>query len=358
MGRTVDNLSNWVVGYTPNKLVGVWLGEPEPLTNQTAEARNTLPQAAAGLWNAITQYTQQGQPIQEWSVPAGVVSLKVCDPSGMLPTKDCPNTVDEVFQSGSEPIQADRLYRSASVNRETGRLATIYTPLDLVEQQPYMVIPPEAAEWARQKGFDSPPEVYDTLPASLSANNPGAHISSPQSFAILRGQIAITGTVSVDDLDFFRLQAGQGLDPQSWFQVGQDQSRPVSEGLLGQWDTSQLNGLYALQLVVVQKDQSVTRDTVLVTVDNQPPVIELGSPYQGEEIDLSERPKVVLWVEVSDDLGIAQVEFYLDGRLLTTFTQPPYGVSWEGAPGEHSLRVVAVDQAGNKSEATVEFTVK
>jgi hypothetical protein len=63
-------------------------------------------------------------------------------------------------------------------------------------------------------------------------------------------------------------------------------------------------------------------------------------------------------VDVSDDLGAAQVEFYLDGRLLTTFLQPPYGISWECVPGEHSLRVVAVDQAGNTSEATVEFTVK
>jgi hypothetical protein len=140
--------------------------------------------------------------------------------------------------------------------------------------------------------------------------------------------------------------------------VGEDHNRPVSEGLLGQWDTSQLNGLYALQLVVVQKDQSVTRDTVLVTVDNQPPGIELGSPYQGEEIDRSERPQIVLWVEVSDDLGAAQVEVYLDGRLLGTFLQPPYGISWACVPGEHSLRVVAVDQAGNTSEATVEFTVK
>ena len=357
MGRTFDNDSNWVIGYTPNKLVGVWLGETEPSSGQTGEARSSLSQATAGLWHAISQYAHRDQPIQDWSVPSGVVSLKVCDPSGMLPTKDCPKTVEEVFQSGSEPIQADRLYRSAPVNRESGRLATIYTPLDMVDQRPYMVIPPEAAEWARQEGFDTPPEVYDTLPARLSAR-PEAHISSPQSFDILRGQTAITGTVSVDDLDFFRLQAGQGLNPQSWFQVGEDQDRPVSEGLLGQWDTSKLNGLYALQLVVVQKDQSVTRDTVLVTVDNQPPSIEFGSPYQGQEIIASERPEVVLWVDVSDDLGMEKVEFYLDERLLATFIQPPYGISWECAPGEHRLRVRAVDQAGNTSEASVQFTVK
>jgi hypothetical protein len=174
----------------------------------------------------------------------------------------------------------------------------------------------------------------------------------------LRGQTAISGTVAVDNLDFFRLQAGQGLNPQAWFQVGEDQTRTVTEDLLGTWDTSKLNGLYALQLVVVQEDQSVVRDTILVTVDNQPPQIEFGSPYPGEEIDASERPSVVLWVNASDDLGMAKVEFYLDGRLLGTFLQPPYGISWKSVAGEHSLRVRAIDQAGNTREATVEFTVQ
>jgi membrane peptidoglycan carboxypeptidase len=357
LGRTLDNASNWVIGYTPHQLVGVWLGEPEPSAGQTAQMRSRLPQAAAGLWHAITQYAHQNLPIQSWPVPSGVVEVKVCDPSGMLPTQECPNIVDEVFQAGNEPIQADRLYHNVPVNRESGRLATIYTPPDLVEERPYLVVPPEAIEWARQEGLEAPPNVYDTLPPR-STPMPEAHIFSPQAFAILRGQAVISGTVAIDHLDFFRLQAGQGLNPQAWFQIGEDHTSVVSEGVLETWDTRDLNGLYALQLVVVQEDQSVVRDTVLVTVDNQPPEIKIGSPYPGEEINASERPKVVLWANVSDDLGIARVEFYLDNRLLATFVQPPYGISWESIPGDHQLTVRAVDQAGNTSEATVEFTVQ
>ena len=274
----------------------------------------------------------------------------------MLPTKDCPKIVDEVFLAGNEPIQTDRLYRTAPVNRKSGRLATIFTPLDLVDQRPYLVVPPEADDWAKQEGFTTPPEVYDSLPSSIPIQ-PGVHISSPQPFAILRGQTPITGTVSIDDLDFFRLQAGQGLYPQAWFQVGEDQSQTVTDELLGRWDTSKLNGLYALQLIAVQDDQNVVRDTVLVTVDNQPPEIEPGSPFPGEEISADERPSIVLWVEASDNLGMARVEFYLDDRLLATFIQPPYGISWNCAPGEHTLRVLAVDEAGNTSEELVQFTV-
>jgi membrane peptidoglycan carboxypeptidase len=357
IGRTLDNNSSWVIGYTPDQLIGVWMGQNEPPAGQPAEARAALPQAAAGLWHALTQYAHRNLPTQNWPVPKGVTNVKVCDPSGMLPTKDCPEIVEEVFLAGNEPIQADRLYRSAPVDRKSGRLATIYTPPDLVDQLPYLVVPPEAAEWAKQEGFATPPEVYDTLPSTI-ASSPDVNISSPQAFAILNGQTPISGSVTIKNLDFFRLQAGQGLNPQAWFQVGEDQTQMVKDGLLGKWDTSKLNGVYALQLIAVQEDQSVTRDTVLVTIDNLPPVIELGSPFQGEEISASERPSIVLWVEVSDDLEVARVEFYLDDQLLATFAQPPYGISWKCTPGEHTLRVRAIDSAGNSSEESVQYTVE
>lgn len=357
MGRTRDGLSNWVIGYTTEKLITVWLGLPDAPVNPNIQAAEILPQATAGLWHALTQYTHRNLPIQGWSAPPGIVELRVCDPSGMLPTEDCPNIVEEVFLAGNEPLQADRLYRSVPINRKSGRLATVYTPFDLVEQRPYLSIPAEAAEWAKQEGFDATPDVYDTLP-STRPSQPEARISSPEAFAILRGQTPISGTVAVENLDFFRLQAGQGLNPQAWIQIGEDRTQRVTNGLLGHWDTSKLNGLYALQLVVVQEDRSVLRDTVLVTIDNQPPVIEFGEPFQGQEVDASHRPSLVLWAEVSDDLALESVEFYLDDRLLTTFLQPPYGISWRCTPGKHTLRVRALDQAGNVSEGSINFTVK
>jgi len=43
---------------------------------------------------------------------------------------------------------------------------------------------------------------------------------------------------------------------------------PLKEGTLAEWDTSGLNGLYALQLLVVHSDNSITTATVMVTVKN------------------------------------------------------------------------------------------
>ena len=36
------------------------------------------------------------------------------------------------------------------INRETGFLATIFTPPELVEERVYEILPPEAADWVRE----------------------------------------------------------------------------------------------------------------------------------------------------------------------------------------------------------------
>jgi len=160
------------------------------------------------------------------------------------------------------------------------------------------------------------------------------------------------------DFDFYRIQVGQGLYPTQWYQVGVDQTRPQPGGPLAEWDTRGLNGLYAVQLMVVLKDQSVQRSTLLVTVDNTAPVIRLLSPTAGEEILSARRPRLVLLADVSDDLGVATVTLSLDGKQLAAFVQPPYAISWSAQPGEHTLTIQAVDQAGNSSQATATFSVK
>jgi hypothetical protein len=153
------------------------------------------------------------------------------------------------------------------------------------------------------------------------------------------------------------LQTGQGLNPSTWYQIGQDSALPVEEGSLGEWDTSSLNGLYALQLVVVHRDQSVQRSTVMVTIDNQPPEIRILIPAQDAEITPPANGKLVLQTEILDNLEIEKVQFDMDGKPLATLLQEPYAISWVVTPGEHTFEVTAVDQAGNQSQTAVTFKV-
>ena len=58
------------------------------------------------------------------------------------------------------------------------------------------------------------------------------------------------------------------MKPSAWIQVGTDMQTTVENGLLAEWDTSGLNGLYAVQLVVVYADQRVETAVIQVTVKN------------------------------------------------------------------------------------------
>jgi membrane carboxypeptidase/penicillin-binding protein PbpC len=255
MGRTEDGFNAWLIGFTPSRAVAVWTG-----------ARNgtVSPRMSAVLWNALMTTATRGLPAEGWIAPEGVTTMSVCDPSGLLPTRECPNVVSEVFLQGNEPIQYDNLYREFSINRETGLLATVFTPPELIDASVYMVVPKEARAWALGAGIKIPPASFDAIQAPPI--NPFAKIVSPALFSEVSGVIKIAGTASGEGFQYYRIQVGKGINPAKWIQVGGDFTTPVTDGLLAEWDTTGISGLYAIQLLVVRADQKVDMAVIQVTV--------------------------------------------------------------------------------------------
>jgi membrane carboxypeptidase/penicillin-binding protein PbpC len=255
LGRTEDGLDTWAIGYSPSRVVAVWTG---------ARAESDLsPRVAAVLWNALMQMATQNLPRDGWAVPADVAVINVCDPSGMLPTANCPNLVSEVFLNGNEPIQPDNMYRKYAVNRETGLLATVFTLPQLVEDRVYLVVPSEARSWAESAGLEIPPATYDVIQPSQI--NPNVNITAPELFTEVNGAVNFTGTAAGEGFVSYRVLVGQGLNPQEWIQVTES-NQPVTNDVLAEWDTRGLNGLYAVQLQVVRSDQRVETAIIQVTV--------------------------------------------------------------------------------------------
>lgn len=267
VGQTANGLDAWIVGYTPSYAVVVWTGVHDetslsspPLGGPT----RVTPRFPAVLWSALMQTASANAPRDGWVAPQGVSTITVCDPSGMLPTRECPNLVSDIFLNGSEPIQADNLFREFSVNRETGLLATVFTPVELIETRVYMLVPEYARDWALSAGLDIPPISYDAIqapPVNLTAN-----ITSPELFAEVSNVLKIIGTASGDDFEYYRVQVGKGLNPREWIQLGGDMTTPVESGVLAEWDTKGLSGLYAVQLQVVRTDKRVEAAVIQVTI--------------------------------------------------------------------------------------------
>ncbi len=337
----------WSLGYTPSRVVGVWLGNLDDAEPVGLHEMNS----AAPVWHAIIRYATKDLTAAGWQTPPGVSRIDVCDPSGLLPTVYCPSVMAEVFLSGTEPITFDNLYQPYLVNKETGKLATLNTPIDLVEERIFLVPPPEAAEWAQMIGLERPPQEYDTL-TEVERQDPDVRIITPAAFSFLHDDVVVRGYANPAGFDYYRLQYGSGLNPTRWVQIGGDSSKQVRGGTLVRWKTENLNGLYTLQLVVVDLDGHISSHAIHVTVDNQPAEIDILLPEPDQVLLGNNKKEMVIEAEVVDNFGVERVEFYVDGIKVETVITPPYSIRWRMVTtGEHEVYIRAIDLAGNVAES-------
>jgi hypothetical protein len=122
-----------------------------------------------------------------------LVEAEVCALSGLLPGRDCPHRVTELFVEGTEPAETCTMHQCIALDRTTGLRATDATPPDRIVERVYAVLPPDAQEWAREQGIPEPPILKQQLPssqqrmalASLEAKQP-LIMSSPDDGAVYR----------------------------------------------------------------------------------------------------------------------------------------------------------------------------
>jgi hypothetical protein len=93
--------------------------------------------------------------------------------------------------------------------------------------------------------------------------------------------------------------------------------------------------------------------------DTEPPTVAIVNPVAGQTVS----GKTQVSATASDNVAVASVQFYLDGKPLgAPVTSPPYAVSWEttsATNGAHTLTASATDTSGNVGNATpVRVTVE
>ena len=352
-GTTNDFRDAWTIGYTPQIVTGVWVG------NSGNEAMEHVPgsRGAAPIWHDFMEKVLEGMPVESFERPPGFEEAEVCSVSGMLPTEHCPHKVKEIFIEGTAPTAYCNVHQVFRVNRETGKLATVYTPPELVEEVVYEIYPPEAANWVREEGIPQPPSQYDTAYGPGPASRDVA-IISPAPYAYLRETIPIIGNAKAGNFQLYRLEYGQGLNPSAWIQIGSDRYHQVTNSPLEYWDVSGLDGLYTLQLSVVDGGGNYRKATIQVTVDNTPPAVKLIYPYNGHTYVMEYDEYVNIQADAVDNFSMDRVEFYLDDNLLSYSTVPPYNTKWtiamsdtHGYTETHQIHVVAYDAAGNEAES-------
>ena len=327
-GTTNNFRDNWTVGYTPQLATAVWVGN-----NDNSEMKDvTGLSGAAPIWHDVMLYFHQGQPVEEWTRPRGVNIGAVDSISGLKPTDHTPQVAYELFLHDAEPKQDDNVHQVFRINRENGKLATVYTPPELVEERVYEVYPAVAQDWVREQGIPQPPTEYDDSIGPAINAGPVAFIN-PRPYEYVKGSVVITGNANIDGFQLYRLEVGKGLNPEEWKQLGEDNFAPVEGAPMAVWETTEEEeGLYTLQLTVVKGDQSLERKAVQVTVDNTPPSLEIINPEEGNSYEFDEDPLLNDWinfqVDSEDNLSMNRVEFYLDNQKIGESTVAPYTLRW------------------------------
>ena len=383
-GTTEDNRDLWTVGYTPDLVTGVWVGNSD--NKPIAQVLSSL--TAAPIWHDFMEEVLAGTPAKEFQEPAGLEKVEICPLSGLRPNKYCPNKVTELFVKGTAPTKECGIHQLVVVDKTTGHLATILTPPENREEKVVEVFPAEWAEWAKAAGRPEPPRPpteqelqQASQPAASRDDNSTLVLSSPTSGAAVRGAVEIRGTASGKAFASYRVEYGEGLTPTAWKPIGNEHPSPVDNNLLERWDTKSLNGLYKLRITLTQRPMApaptpapppgpatpgpVPAPTpvqvlaplppkvieVPVIVDNQPPAVTISSPQDQADLKKEDAQKITIIAQVSDNHRIAKTDFYVDNKPIGSSTGTPASVEWPVASGAHVIYAVTQDAAGNETRS-------
>ncbi len=99
-GTTNDYKDNWTLGYTPDLVVGVWVGN----SDNTPMKGTTGVTGAAPIWHNFLEQVGKTMQIKDFHRPAGIVKKEICADTGTLPSEFCPQKTSEIFAQDQPPL--------------------------------------------------------------------------------------------------------------------------------------------------------------------------------------------------------------------------------------------------------------
>ena len=208
----------------------------------------------------------------------------------------------------------------------------------------------QATDLSSNVGSSAPANVtVDNGAAPPDTTPPTTSITGPAVGATVSASITISATAS-DDVGVTQVQ---------FFVDGVLLSTDTTGPYSASWNTtSALDGAHSLAAEASDAaGNSATSAAVNVTVDNTAPAVNITSPAAGATVSAT----VTITADASDSSGVTQVQFFVDGALLSSDSTAPYSASWDTtatANGTHSLSAQATDGQGNVGASeTVNVTV-
>lgn len=120
-GTTNDKRDNWTVGWTPQVIVGVWVGNNDnsPMTRVASGVSGASP-----IWRQIIMEALADKPAVSFKVPDKIVTAEVDVVSGYAAHDGYPARV-EYFIEGTQPTSQDPIHTKLKLCRGQDKLATL-----------------------------------------------------------------------------------------------------------------------------------------------------------------------------------------------------------------------------------------
>jgi membrane peptidoglycan carboxypeptidase len=264
-GRNDVRRDFWTVGYTPDLVTGVWVGNADntPMTGGSSS------RTAGLIWRDFMLAAHDGQEAHEFEPPEGLITSQVFIPRLQLlqpgqrdesaTQNPCATISLELFVAeDGVPARENGICTRAEVDARTLALAQAETPA-LWRRDDFYLIPGLLPAYTRIAGRPDP-AILDWLQANkvrfvgddsieLREEDPIA-LDVPRDGSTLQfGQVLVRGRASSDELERWILEVAPGPDPRDAdFEPIRESESPI-RGQLTRWDTSGLEpGGYVLRL--------------------------------------------------------------------------------------------------------------
>lgn len=210
-GTTRNGRDNWTIAFTPDRVVGVWVGNADntPMHDITGIT------GAAPILHDVMLATERDLPEKTFAKPSGIVEKEVCHLSGKLPTDLCNDRIIEHFIAGTEPRTQDDLWKSLTLDRRNGLLASDSCPSEFIEKRTFAVFPTSLSRWARDEGWPDPPHEFSPLcPRTSEPGSPTGElrISHPRN-----GDVFELDPLVPDEFEKLLLEAEGLVTSVEWF---------------------------------------------------------------------------------------------------------------------------------------------
>jgi len=287
-----QNRDNWTIGYTPNVVVGVWVGNADgtPMSTQATGVTGAAP-----IWNTIMKNLPTAYR-KEFTVPPTIKQALICPDFGTLAgsnanATNCAGRRNEFYLEANPIAAPDSILKAVAVDTFTGLIANDNCK-DYVENRTFLNVNDVTAtawlnntqqgqDWAKQRNITLPISVPPTDACQAGMERPKVVLTSPQPGQQVSGLFQISGIVTMPGFNRYQIEVAQGINPTGYGIVAGPYVTQVGDpgGLLAVWDTnSRPDGQYTLRLWVVDGAGKSVQIVVPVVVNNRNPVVQPSQP--------------------------------------------------------------------------------